>query len=132
MVFAGYVSLVSNFFGISSSNFNNGGVYFSWVTWHLPTTYNKRRYSYETNFLYSLAGLSLCVQVFAGGSDGQVCEYFGPQTPRDIDSVSGDNNMVFTIAPPALSMKLCNIHFHENVEHKAKDFSIFAGYGHDG
>ncbi len=29
-------------------------------------------------------------------------------------------------------MNLCNLHFHENAEHKAKDFSIFAGEGHEG
>jgi hypothetical protein len=83
-------------------------------------------------FFIAIVSLSLCVPVFAGGIDGKACENFGPQTPRDIDSVSGDNNLVFTMAPPALSMKLCNIHFHENAEHKAKDFSIFAGEGHEG
>jgi hypothetical protein len=29
-------------------------------------------------------------------------------------------------------MTLCNIHFHENAEHKAEQFSIYAGDGHDG
>jgi hypothetical protein len=26
-------------------------------------------------------------------------------------------------------MNLCNIHFHKNAEHKARDFSIYAGNG---
>jgi len=29
-------------------------------------------------------------------------------------------------------MNLCNIHFHANAEHKAKDFAIYAGDGKDG
>jgi len=66
------------------------------------------------------------------GDAGKVCEGFGPQTPRDIDSLTGENEVVFTIAPPASEMNLCNIHFHENAEHKAKEFSIYAGDGHDG
>lgn len=64
-----------------------------------------------------------------------VCEGFGPQTPRDIDNVSGENRRVFSIAPPAEDMNLCNIHFHANAEHKAKDFSIAAEgdeHGHRG
>lgn len=60
------------------------------------------------------------------------CEGFGPQTPRDIDSVKGSNKQIFTIAPDYKNMNLCNIHFHNNAEHKAKDFSIFAGKGEHG
>jgi len=65
-------------------------------------------------------------------SGGPACEGFGPQTPRDIDSAIGDNEVTFAMAPPAAEMNLCNIHFHENAEHKAKDFSIYAGDGHEG
>ena len=36
------------------------------------------------------------------------------------------------MAPSASKMNLCNIHFHENAEHKAREFSISAGEGHDG
>lgn len=61
-----------------------------------------------------------------------VCEGYGPQTPRDIDHLAGDNKRVFSIAPPANQMNLCNIHFHQNAEHKAKDFSIYAGKGENG
>ena len=59
----------------------------------------------------------------------EVCEGYGPQTPRDIDQLEGTNKRIFSLAPPAEQMNLCNIHFHKNAEHKAKDFSIFAGSG---
>lgn len=61
-----------------------------------------------------------------------VCEGFGPQTPRDIDQLDGSNQSVFPFAPPASEMNLCNIHFHKNAEHKARDFSVFAGDGEFG
>lgn len=60
---------------------------------------------------------------------GEACKGFGPQTPRDIDSLNGENKRIFSIAPASTEMNLCNIHFHENAEHKAKDFSIYAGDG---
>lgn len=62
-------------------------------------------------------------------ADKAVCEGFGPQTPRDIDSVKGTNKRLFSLAPEYQSMNLCNIHFHQNAEHKAADFSILAGEG---
>ncbi|MDQ6982677.1 MAG: delta-class carbonic anhydrase [Mariprofundus sp.] len=54
---------------------------------------------------------------------------FGPQAPRDIDAVGGNNQRIFNEAPASTEMDLCNIHFHKNAEHKAKDFSIYAGNG---
>lgn len=63
------------------------------------------------------------------GTSGEACVGFGPQTPRDIDNLTGDNKRIFTLAPASTEMNLCNIHFHENAEHKAKDFSIYAGDG---
>jgi len=63
---------------------------------------------------------------------GKACEGFGPQTPRDIDALAGTNKRIFEIAPPSNEMNLCNIHFHNNAEHKAKDFSIYAGEGDHG
>ncbi len=54
---------------------------------------------------------------------------FGPQSPRDIDAIKGVNKRLFSAAPASTSMSLCNIHFHKNAEHKAKDFSIYAGNG---
>lgn len=56
-----------------------------------------------------------------------VCEGFGPQAPRDIDSAYGKNKRIVSLAPSASQMNLCNMHFHINAEHKAKDFAIFAG-----
>lgn len=63
---------------------------------------------------------------------GPVCTDFGPQTPRDIDSVSGKNKVTFKVAPSYKKMNLCNIHMHTNAEHKAKAFSIYAGEGEHG
>src|SRR5574343_561455 len=54
---------------------------------------------------------------------------FGPQSPRDITSKRGSNQRVFMPAPTYQKMNLCNIHFHENAEHKGGQFSTFAGYG---
>lgn len=65
-------------------------------------------------------------------ASGPACTGFGPQTPRDIDSKKGSNPVAFVKAPAASEMHLCNLHFHENAEHKAKDFSIYAGEGHEG
>jgi len=39
---------------------------------------------------------------------------FGPQAPRDIDSVAGSNTVLFSAAPAHTEMNLCNIHFHKN------------------
>jgi len=66
------------------------------------------------------------------GSDKGSCKGFGPQTPRDIDSLSGENDRIFSLAPSYKDMNLCNIHFHENAEHKSKEFSIYAGDGEHG
>lgn len=65
----------------------------------------------------------------AGHLSGEVCSGFGPQTPRDIDSMAGDNPRMFALAPPSTAMNLCNIHFHKNAEHKAAAFAIYAGDG---
>lgn len=67
-----------------------------------------------------------------GVKGDSACEGFGPQTPRDIDSLNGENKRSFALAPDYQEMNLCNIHFHQNAEHKAKDFSIYAGEGKDG
>lgn len=62
----------------------------------------------------------------------ELCTGFGPQTPRDIDDKRGTDSITFRMAPPASAMHLCNIHLHESAEHKAKDFSLYAGDGHEG
>ena len=54
---------------------------------------------------------------------------FGPQSPRDIDAVAGNNTRAFSMAPSHTSMNLCNIHFHANAEHKGGEFSKYAGNG---
>jgi len=54
---------------------------------------------------------------------------FGPQSPRNIDSVSGVNERVFSRAPSYQEMNLCNIHFHKNAEHQGGEFSVYAGNG---
>lgn len=54
---------------------------------------------------------------------------FGPQSPRDIDHISGTNPQSFDIAPVYTEMNLCNIHFHKNAEHKGGEFTQYAGNG---
>ena len=53
----------------------------------------------------------------------------GAQSPRDIDSVTGDNILETTTAPASTAMNLCNIHFHINAEHKGGEFTTYAGNG---
>lgn len=64
--------------------------------------------------------------VLAKSSDGAG---FGPQSPRDIDSVEGTNSRQFQEAPAYTEMNLCNIHFHEGAEHKGGQFTKYAGNG---
>lgn len=54
---------------------------------------------------------------------------FGPQAPRDIDAVSGQNEIAFNLSPEYTKMNLCNIHFHKNAEHKGGEFTAYAGNG---
>jgi hypothetical protein len=54
---------------------------------------------------------------------------FGPQSPRDIDSKDGNNVRAFGEAPAASEMTLCDIHLHENAEHKGGEFTTYAGNG---
>ncbi len=54
---------------------------------------------------------------------------FGPQSPRDIDSATGNNSRIFETAPPYTQMNLCNIHMHEGAEHKGGEFTKYAGNG---
>jgi hypothetical protein len=54
---------------------------------------------------------------------------FGPQSPRDIATVTGTNMRTFEAAPAYTEMNLCNIHFHENAEHKGGEFTTSAGNG---
>jgi hypothetical protein len=54
---------------------------------------------------------------------------FGPQSPRDLGSLQGNNKRSFGIAAPFHEMNLCNIHFHESAEHKGGEFTRYAGDG---
>ncbi|MCP8686418.1 delta-class carbonic anhydrase [Marinobacterium sedimentorum] len=54
---------------------------------------------------------------------------FGPQSPRDIQALEGNNSRAFGAAPAYDQMNLCNIHFHNNAEHKGGEFSRYAGNG---
>jgi hypothetical protein len=54
---------------------------------------------------------------------------FGPQSPRDIDSPAGSNTRVFSTAPRASALNLCNIHFHRSAEHRGGEFTTYAGNG---
>lgn len=44
---------------------------------------------------------------------------YGPQSPRDIDSIQGNNKRIFSEAPDYMEMNLCNIHFHKMPSIKA-------------
>lgn len=54
---------------------------------------------------------------------------FGPQSPRDINQLKGTNQRLFGTSPDYTSMNLCDIHFHENAEHKGGEFTLYAGNG---
>jgi hypothetical protein len=54
---------------------------------------------------------------------------FGPQSPRDIDVQDGTNRRAFGAAPAVTEMMLCDIHLHENAEHKGGGFTTYAGNG---
>jgi len=57
----------------------------------------------------------------------EICQGYGPQTPRDISKTTGTNARLFSLAPAAELMNLCNIHSHTNAEHKGPGFSVSAG-----
>ena len=61
-----------------------------------------------------------------------LCTGYGPQAPRDISSHAGTNARLFTPAPAASRMNLCDIHMHTNAEHKGPGFSVSAGGGEHG
>lgn len=54
---------------------------------------------------------------------------FGPQSPRDLETLTGENKRSFAAAPAYTEMNLCNIHFHENAEHRGGQFTTYAGNG---
>lgn len=64
-------------------------------------------------------------QTASSDEDQALCLDAGPQTPRDISSMAGLNEVTFPLAPPVSEMNLCNIHTHTNAEHKGPGFSVF-------
>lgn len=54
---------------------------------------------------------------------------FGPQSPRDISVRNGKNRRIFNLAPERQALNLCNIHLHENAEHRGGEFTTYAGNG---
>lgn len=88
------------------------------------------RFRYVFSALFAVAGV---VFSFTGSvMSAELCQGFGPQTPRDIASVNGTNPRTFSFAPSATELNLCNIHFHTNAEHSAPGFAVFAGKGEHG
>ena len=75
--------------------------------------------------------LSACAAQ-ADNHAGGICLDAGPQTPRDITSVTGSNTVTFPVAPAAENMSLCNIHTHTNAEHKGPEYSLFVSDADDG
>ena len=79
--------------------------------------------------------LSLAGNLYASENKHEVpeevnqCIGAGPQAPRDIDSAAGSNGVIFTQAPAAQEMNLCNIHFHRNAEHKSAAYSTYVEDG---
>lgn len=82
--------------------------------------------------LRCLFSATLVAGMAAPASAQEMCEGYGPQTPRDISNAIGTNKRVFTLAPPAQDMNLCNIHTHTNAEHKGPGFTVFAGKSDNG
>lgn len=78
----------------------------------------------KTNVTLAAAMVLCAAPAFA-----EICQGFGPQTPRDITSAAGTNQRLFTLAPASTEMNLCNIHSHTNAEHKGPGFSISGGEG---
>lgn len=62
----------------------------------------------------------------AASTDGKG---FGPQAPRDLGTMEGENARAFNAAPAHTVMNLCNIHFHEGAEHKGGSFTTYRGNG---
>ncbi|MEM7049275.1 MAG: delta-class carbonic anhydrase [Acidobacteriota bacterium] len=79
-----------------------------------------------------ILGVVVCGLLLAAVAGAEICQGFGPQTPRDIDQKAGENARIFSFAPSHSQMNLCNIHFHNHAEHKAADYSIDAGPGDGG
>ncbi len=81
--------------------------------------------------IYSLP-VAAIISLSSPVAGAELCQGFGPQTPRDISNSAGSNSQSFPMAPPSTEMNLCNIHTHTNAEHKGPGFSVFVGDGEHG
>lgn len=83
--------------------------------------------------LHIAVGAAFAFSLACGpAQSADICQKYGPQTPRDISSTHGENRRIFGTAPPSTVMNLCNLHFHVNAEHKGPGYSVFAGEGEHG
>jgi len=87
---------------------------------------------YSNTISTSIVFVLCLLLVSASFAAGDVCKGYGPQAPRDIDIHAGENKSNFSLAPNYTELNLCDLHFHVNAEHKAKDFSVYAGAGANG
>jgi len=90
----------------------------------------RSKVNYRT-FLLAVCCLTMINSAVVADSTSS-CVGYGPQAPRDIDNLAGENKTTFAKAPAYNEMNLCNIHFHKNAEHKAKDFSLLGSEGEEG
>ncbi|WP_425045900.1 delta-class carbonic anhydrase [Primorskyibacter sp. S87] len=81
--------------------------------------------------LFAFSTATLCLTAGAAFASG-ICTGFGPQAPRDISESSGANKTIYSKAPEAAQMNLCDIHLHRNAEHKGPGFSTSGGAGEHG
>lgn len=82
--------------------------------------------------LFGMAALLAASSVNGAVYAAEICTGFGPQTPRDIAQRDGTNARLFSLAPAADKLNLCNIHTHTNAEHKGPGFTVYAGDGEYG
>ena len=83
--------------------------------------------------IHIAAGAAFALSLACGpAQSADICQKYGPQTPRDITKKNGTNPRTFPFAPAPGKMNLCNIHFHTQAEHKGPGFKVFAGKGDHG
>lgn len=130
---APYQNNISRRFRKVNTNIPLGGNYLMMTP--LPTT-TEREAHMRPSITTALTGVAtVAVMLTASPAALAVeegCQGFGPQTPRDIDQLAGTNPRSFSLAPPSSELNLCNIHFHQNAEHKAAAFSIATKGDKDG
>ena len=78
------------------------------------------------------SGLLFVGMLVSLGARAESCAGAGPQSPRDITSAAGSNPRVLSPAPASSQMNLCNIHFHQQAEHRGPGFSAGPAAGEHG